>query len=62
MSDRDNSDQAAPLIELLEAGNTLAEIVGGTIFLDSGEQARVLERWQRAIVRLAVIHQTREGQ
>ena len=49
-------DQAAPLIEILEAGATLAGVVAGTIALDPGEQARALERWERAVWRLAQLH------
>jgi hypothetical protein len=61
----ENAPPALPadqlLVELLEAGNTLAEIAAGQLFLDPGEFARALERWQRVVVRAAVIHQTQGG-
>jgi len=49
------------LVELLEAGNSLAEIVGGQLSLDPGETAHALERWSRVVIRAAVIHQTQGG-
>ena len=54
------TDEAAPLIELLEAGATLAGIVAQTLILDPSEQARALDRWERALIRLAQLHSRRE--
>ena len=54
------TDEAAPLIELLEAGATLAGIVAGTLTLDTDEQLRALDRWERALIRLAHLHSGRE--
>ena len=33
----------------------------GQLSFDPGETARALERWQRVVVRVAVIHQTQGG-
>jgi hypothetical protein len=49
------------LVELLEAGNTLAELAAGQLTFDPDELARALERWQRVVVRAAAIHQTQGG-